>query len=134
MCGSSSTSAATTRRHREIVSDLAAKEGYELRSFTPQTIDNDLRVHDHCRDTDRRPSSWPRDMETITTTIVAGIKVDVIMGRTPASLPPRPFWRDNMMMMGAPYLCPRSAFDEAKFLADRRSRLQKARPLSYRRL
>src|SRR5436305_13063484 len=32
-----------------IVSELAATEGYDLQVFhIPKTIDNDLRVHDHC--------------------------------------------------------------------------------------
>ena len=67
-----------------IVNDLACAEGYELRTFhIPKTIDNDLRVTDHCpgygsaakfvasavMGDDRDSAALP------------GIKIDIIMGR-----------------------------------------------------
>jgi len=44
-----------------IVYELAKRNNYELRVFhVPKTIDNDLRVHDHCPAMARPPSSWRR--------------------------------------------------------------------------
>lgn len=73
-----------TAETARIISELAAETGYELRVFhIPKTIDNDLRVTDHCpgygsaarfvaaaiMGDDRDSASLP------------GIKVDVLMGR-----------------------------------------------------
>jgi ATP-dependent phosphofructokinase / diphosphate-dependent phosphofructokinase len=67
-----------------IVEDLAKQEGYELQVFhVPKTIDNDLRVHDHC-------PGYPSAAKFVAMAIMGdnydnrslpGIKVDVIMGR-----------------------------------------------------
>ena len=67
-----------------IVNELAKKAGYELHTFhIPKTIDNDLRVHDHC-------PGYGSAARYVASAIMGdnqdnrslpGIKVDIIMGR-----------------------------------------------------
>lgn len=105
-----------------IVNTLAEKEGYELKVYhIPKTIDNDLRVTDHCpgygsaakfvisalMGDDRDNASLP------------GVKIDVIMGRhagflTAASILARvrPDCGPHLIYV------PEADFDEEKFLAD----------------
>jgi 6-phosphofructokinase len=105
-----------------IVHDLARKQNYEMRVFhVPKTIDNDLRVHDHCpgygsaarfvaaavMGDDRDNASLP------------GVKVDVVMGRnagflTAASVLARRKPTDGPHLI---YL-PEVPLTEEKFIAD----------------
>src|SRR5207249_4427650 len=102
-----------------IVSDLANTEGYDLQVFhIPKTIDNDLRVHDHC-------PGYASAAKFVAAAIMGdnfdnrslpGIKVDVIMGRhagflAAASVLARQHDDD------APHLIyvPEAPFDENKF-------------------
>jgi 6-phosphofructokinase 1 len=105
-----------------IVSELAANEGYDLRVFhIPKTIDNDLRVTDHC-------PGYGSAAKFVACAIMGdnfdnkslpGIKVDVIMGRhagflTAASVLARQHDDDGPHLI----YVPEAPFDEAKFLAD----------------
>jgi 6-phosphofructokinase 1 len=105
-----------------ICSELAVKNGYELRVFhIPKTIDNDLRVTDHCpgygsaarfvacamMGDDRDNASLP------------GIKIDVIMGRnagwlTAASALARADETDGPHLI----YVPERPFSIARFIAD----------------
>jgi ATP-dependent phosphofructokinase / diphosphate-dependent phosphofructokinase len=105
-----------------IVHDLGKKQNYELRVFhVPKTIDNDLRVHDHCpgygsaarfvaaavMGDDRDNASLP------------GVKVDVVMGRnagflTAASVLARRRAGDGPHLIYVPEV----PLSEDKFLAD----------------
>lgn len=112
-----------------IVNELGVAEGYDLRVYhIPKTIDNDLRVNDHCpgygsaarfvacalMGDDRDNASLP------------GVKIDVIMGRhagflTAASILARV--REDC----GPHLIyvPEVDFDEDKFVADVDATLKK---------
>jgi 6-phosphofructokinase 1 len=105
-----------------IVSDLATKEGYDLKVFhIPKTIDNDLRVHDHC-------PGYGSAAKFVAAAIMGdnydnrslpGIKVDVIMGRhagflTAASVLARQHDDDGPHLI----YVPEAPFDEGKFLND----------------
>jgi 6-phosphofructokinase 1 len=105
-----------------IVQELAGKEKYELRVFhIPKTIDNDLRVHDHCpgfgsaarfvaaavMGDDRDNASLP------------GVKIDVLMGRnagflTAASILARRREGDGPHLI----YVPETPLTEEQFLAD----------------
>ena len=105
-----------------IVHELGRKQNYELRVFhVPKTIDNDLRVHDHCpgygsaarfvaaavMGDDRDNASLP------------GVKVDVVMGRnagflTAASVLARRRAGDGPHLIYVPEV----PLSEEKFLAD----------------
>jgi len=67
-----------------IVNELAKQAGYELRVFhIPKTIDNDLRVHDHCPGygSAARYVACAIMGDNLDNRSLPGIKVDVIMGR-----------------------------------------------------
>ena len=67
-----------------IVSDLAKSEGYELAVFhVPKTIDNDLRVHDHCPGYGSAARFVASAMlgDNYDNASLPGIKVDIVMGR-----------------------------------------------------
>jgi 6-phosphofructokinase 1 len=67
-----------------IVSELAKAEGYPLQTFhIPKTIDNDLRVHDHTPGfgSAARFVAMAMRGDNYDNKSLAGIKVDVIMGR-----------------------------------------------------
>lgn len=107
-----------------IVNELAAKAGYELRTFhVPKTIDNDLRVHDHTPgfgSAARFVAAGIRG-DNFDNASLPGIKIDVIMGRhagflTAASvLARRPGFEQD-----GPHLIyvPEAPLSEEKFLSD----------------
>ena len=67
-----------------IVSELAKSEGYELAVFhVPKTIDNDLRVHDHCPGYGSAARFVASAMlgDNYDNASLPGIKVDIVMGR-----------------------------------------------------
>ena len=67
-----------------IVNELAAAEGYDLRTFhVPKTIDNDLRVHDHTPGFGSAAKFVAAAImgDNYDNRSLPGIKVDVIMGR-----------------------------------------------------
>jgi 6-phosphofructokinase 1 len=105
-----------------IVSDLAAKEGYDLQVFhIPKTIDNDLKIHDHT-------PGYPSAAKFVAAAIMGdnfdnrslpGIKVDVIMGRnagylTAASVLARQWDEDGPHLI----YVPEAPVSEEKFIAD----------------
>ena len=105
-----------------IVNELAAAEGYALRTFhIPKTIDNDLRVHDHT-------PGYGSAAKFVAAAIMGdnydnrslpGIKVDVIMGRhagylTAASVLARQHPEDGPHLI----YVPEAELSEEKFLAD----------------
>jgi len=105
-----------------IVSEQAAKEGWELASFhVPKTIDNDLVENDHT-------PGWGSAARFVAQAFIGdnldnralpGIKINVVMGRhagflTAASVLARAGAGDGPHLV---YL-PEVAFDEAKFLGD----------------
>jgi 6-phosphofructokinase len=105
-----------------IVQELGAKEGYELRVFhIPKTIDNDLRVHDHCpgfgsaaRFVAAAVSGDDRDNASL-----PGVKIDVLMGRnagflTAASVLARRREGDGPHLI----YVPESPLTEDRFLAE----------------
>ncbi len=112
-----------------IVNEMAAAEGYDLRVYhIPKTIDNDLRVNDHCpgygsaarfvasalMGDDRDNASLP------------GVKIDVIMGRHAGFLTAATVLARVREDCG-PHLIyvPEVDFDEDKFVADVDSTLKK---------
>ncbi len=105
-----------------IINNLAQKEGYEIKVYhIPKTIDNDLRVTDHCpgygsaakfvasalMGDDRDNASLP------------GIKIDIIMGRHAGFLTAATILARVREDCG-PHLIyvPEVDFDEEKFVAD----------------
>ena len=105
-----------------IVQELAAAEKYDLRVLhIPKTIDNDLRVHDHCpgfgsaaRFVAAAVMGDDRDNVSL-----PGVKIDVMMGRnagflTAASILARHHEGDGPHLI---YL-PEAPLTEEKFLAD----------------
>jgi 6-phosphofructokinase len=105
-----------------IVSELAAKEGYDLKVFhIPKTIDNDLRVTDHCPGYGSAAKFVAAAImgDNFDNKSLPGIKVDVIMGRhagflTAASVLARQYDEDGPHLI----YVPEAPFDEAKFLGD----------------
>ncbi len=105
-----------------IVNDLAAKEGYELRTYhIPKTIDNDLRVHDHTPGYGSAARYVASAMlgDNFDNASLPGIKIDVIMGRhagflTAASVLARRHPEDGPHLI----YVPEAPLSEDKFLAD----------------
>lgn len=105
-----------------IVSELAGKEGYDLRVFhIPKTIDNDLRVHDHTPGygSAARFVACAIMGDNFDNKSLPGIKVDVIMGRhagflTAASVLARQNDEDGPHLI----YVPESPLSEEKFLGD----------------
>ncbi len=112
-----------------IVNKLGKKEGYDLKVYhIPKTIDNDLRVTDHCpgygsaakfvasalMGDDRDNASLP------------GVKIDVIMGRHAGFLTAASMLARRRPDCG-PHLIyvPEIDFDEDKFIADIDAAMQK---------
>jgi len=111
-------SAATTR----IVNEMANEAGYEMRVFhIPKTIDNDLRVTDHCPGYGSAAkfvaSAFMGDDRD--NNALPGIKINVVMGRNAG-------WLTAASVLGrgdvdcGPHLVyvPEVAFDTDKFIAD----------------
>src|ERR1700685_3644661 len=105
-----------------IVSELAAKEGHDLRVFhIPKTIDNDLRVHDHTPGFGSAARFVAAAMigDNFDNRSLPGIKIDVIMGRnagflTAASVLARQNPEDGPHLI----YVPEAPLSEEKFLAD----------------
>jgi len=67
-----------------IVYELAKRNNYELRVFhVPKTIDNDLRVHDHCPGYGSAAKFVASAMmgDNYDNKSLPGIKINIIMGR-----------------------------------------------------
>ncbi len=111
-----------TAETAHIVEQLSAEQGYEMRCFhVPKTIDNDLRVTDHCpgygsaaRFVAHAFQGDDRDNRSL-----PGVKINVVMGRhagwlTAASALGRRSKEDGPHLI---YL-PERTFDPKQFLAD----------------
>jgi len=105
-----------------IVHDLAQSEKYDLQVFhIPKTIDNDLRVHDHCPGFGSAAKFVAAAMtgDNFDNKSLPGIKIDVIMGRnagflTAASVLARQHDEDGPHLI----YVPEAPLSEEKFLAD----------------
>ena len=105
-----------------IVSELAKSEGYPLQTFhIPKTIDNDLRVHDHTPGfgSAARFVAMAMRGDNYDNKSLAGIKVDVIMGRhagflTAASVLARRHPEDGPHLI----YVPEAPVSEEKFISD----------------
>ncbi len=105
-----------------IVSELAAKQGYELRVYhIPKTIDNDLRVHDHTPGYGSAAKYVATAMigDNFDNASLPGVKIDVIMGRhagflTAASVLARRHPEDGPHLI----YVPEAPVSEDKFLSD----------------
>jgi ATP-dependent phosphofructokinase / diphosphate-dependent phosphofructokinase len=105
-----------------IVSELAAKENYELRVFhVPKTIDNDLRVHDHTPGFGSAAKFVAAAFigDNFDNKSLPGIKVNIIMGRnagflTAASVLARHYPDDGPHLI----YVPEASLSQEKFLAD----------------
>ena len=105
-----------------IVEELSSDEGYEIRvCHLPKTIDNDLRVTDHCPGfgTAARFVALALMGDNLDNRSLSGVKIDVIMGRhagflTAASVLGRRDEDDGPHLVYVPEV----AFDLDKFAAD----------------
>ncbi|MCS7033326.1 MAG: 6-phosphofructokinase [Phycisphaerae bacterium] len=105
-----------------IVHDLARQEGYELQVFhIPKTIDNDLRVHDHCPGygSAARYVAAALIGDNLDNKSLPGVKVNVIMGRnagflTAAAVLARQHEQDGPHLIYVPEV----PLDLSKLLAD----------------
>jgi ATP-dependent phosphofructokinase / diphosphate-dependent phosphofructokinase len=105
-----------------IVQNLAERENYELRVFhIPKTIDNDLRVHDHCPGYGSAARFVAAAVmgDNFDNISLPGVKVDIIMGRnagflTAASVLARRNSQDGPHLI----YVPEAPLTEDKFLAD----------------
>ena len=103
-----------------IVHDLAKHAGYDLQVFhIPKTIDNDLRVHDHCPGYGSAPRFVAMIGENFDNRSLPGVKVSIIMGRnagflTAASVLARQRETDGPHLI----YCPEVPLDPQKMLAD----------------
>ncbi|GAH37996.1 unnamed protein product, partial [marine sediment metagenome] len=67
-----------------IINNMAEREGFQLRAFhVPKTVDNDLRVTDHCPGfgTAGKFVACALMGDDLDNRALAGVKIDVIMGR-----------------------------------------------------
>lgn len=105
-----------------IVYELAKRQSYELRVFhIPKTIDNDLRVHDHCPGFGSAAKFVAAAVmgDDLDNASLPGVKVDVLMGRnagflTAASVLARRREGDGPHLIYVPEV----PLSEEKFLAD----------------
>jgi 6-phosphofructokinase 1 len=105
-----------------IVSEMARDANYEMRVFhIPKTIDNDLKVTDHCPGFGSAAkfvaSAFMGD--NLDNRSIPGIKINVVMGRhagflTAASMLGRKFKDDGPHLI----YVPEADFDDAKFVED----------------
>ncbi len=68
----------------KIISDMAVESGYDLKAFhIPKTVDNDLRTTDHCPGygTAAKFVACALMGDDLDNRALAGVKIDVIMGR-----------------------------------------------------
>jgi len=105
-----------------LIEELARADGYELHLFhVPKTIDNDLRVTDHCPGYPSAAKFVVQAMmgDNLDNRSLPGIKIDVIMGRhagwlTAASALARQFDDDGPHLI----YVPERVFSMERFLAD----------------
>jgi len=105
-----------------IVNQMAREEGYELRAFhIPKTIDNDLRVTDHCPGYGSAAKFVAQAFmgDDLDNRSIPGIKINIVMGRhagflTAASVLGRARKDDGPHLV---YL-PERPFDTERFVAD----------------
>jgi ATP-dependent phosphofructokinase / diphosphate-dependent phosphofructokinase len=105
-----------------IVSELAAKEKYELRVFhVPKTIDNDLRVHDHTPGFGSAAKFVAAAFigDNFDNKSLPGVKINIVMGRnagflTAASVLARHYADDGPHLI----YVPEAPLSEEKFVAD----------------
>ena len=105
-----------------ILNEIAVAEGYELRLFhVPKTIDNDLRVTDHCPGYGSAAKFVAQAMmgDNQDNRSLPGIKIDVVMGRhagwlTAASVLARQYEDDGPHLV----YVPERDFDLDSFLGD----------------
>lgn len=105
-----------------IVSELAAKDKYELRVFhVPKTIDNDLRVHDHTPGYGSAAKFVAAAFigDNFDNKSLPGVKVNIVMGRnagflTAASVLARHYPDDGPHLI----YVPEAPLSEEKFVAD----------------
>ncbi|MBK7875434.1 MAG: 6-phosphofructokinase [Planctomycetes bacterium] len=105
-----------------LIESMAQEDGYELFVFhVPKTIDNDLRVTDHCPGYPSAAKFVAQAMmgDNLDNRSLPGIKIDVIMGRhagwlTAASALARRFEDDGPHLI----YVPERTFDLARFAAD----------------
>ncbi len=105
-----------------ITNQVAKEEGYELRTFhVPKTIDNDLLVTDHCPGYGSAAKFVAAALmgDNLDNKALAGVKIDVIMGRhagflTAAGVLARQRPEDGPHLI----YVPEASFDEDRFAAD----------------
>jgi len=105
-----------------IVHDLAAAEKYPLRVFhIPKTVDNDLRVHDHCPGFGSAARFVAAGVlgDDLDNAALPGVKIDVLMGRNAGFLTASSVLARRKPGDG-PHLIyvPEAALSEDKFLGD----------------
>jgi 6-phosphofructokinase 1 len=105
-----------------VLNEIAVAEGYEVRLFhVPKTIDNDLRVNDHCPGYGSAARFVAQAMmgDNLDNRSLPGIKIDVVMGRnagwlTAASVLARVHPDDGPHLV----YVPEKVFTLEKFIAD----------------
>ena len=105
-----------------IVHQVANEENYDLRVFhIPKTIDNDLRVTDHCPGYGSAAKFVAQALmgDDLDNRSLKGVKIDVIMGRHAGFLTAATILARQHADAG-PHLIyvPEAVFDEAKFITD----------------
>ncbi len=111
-----------TAETTNIINELAHAEGYELTCFhCPKTIDNDLRVTDHCPGFGSAAKFVAQAFmgDNLDNRSLAGIKINIVMGRnagwlTAASVLARQFPGDGPHLI----YCPEVDFSLAAFCTD----------------
>jgi 6-phosphofructokinase len=111
-----------TAETANIVNEMAKQQGYELRAFhIPKTIDNDLKVTDHCPGFGSAAKFVAQAFmgDDLDNRSLNGIKINIVMGRhagflTAASVLGRTRKDDGPHLV----YVPERAFDMVKFIAD----------------
>lgn len=111
-----------TAETTNIINELAHAEGYDLTCFhCPKTIDNDLRVTDHCPGFGSAAKFVTQAFmgDNLDNRSLGGIKINIVMGRnagwlTAASVLARQFPDDGPHLI----YCPEADFTLAGFCAD----------------
>ncbi len=111
-----------TAETAHIINEMAEQDGYELACFhCPKTIDNDLRVTDHCPGFGSA-AKWVAQAfmgDNLDNRSLGGIKINIVMGRnagwlTAASALARVFPDDGPHLI----YCPETDFSLERFCAD----------------
>ena len=111
-----------TAETTNIINELAHAEGYDLTCFhCPKTIDNDLRVTDHCPGYGSAAKFVTQAFmgDNLDNRSLSGIKINIVMGRnagwlTAASVLARQFPGDGPHLI----YCPEADFSLEQFCAD----------------